>query len=213
MSRLRSIAISIVLTTSILSGIAATNTDNDADHYTPVLNKRMDIRDCRQKGFDPMRLACPTCDLLPVTVQETCQSCCQSYLATKRRTNPYQSAVLVQSTWNQQQQQPNPYPSELDMLLEDKDEWERILQEKGGNTRLQIITRNIQPTMNPSSERDLWSLLIRRQPPVEVLLFDETLSTTGTLSYDTLKEKAVEIISLQGLSKDDIKDLLMTLLP
>jgi hypothetical protein len=181
--------LSCVLATSIHLGTAA-------DH-----DRRLDVRECLSKGFDPVRLACSTCDLLPQP--DDCQKCCQSYLAAKRRTNPYQAAVLVKSTTTRQH-----FPNELDRLLEDNDEWEKIRNEKGGDKRLQAITRTSQPT----TEKDLVSLFIRHPPPMEVLLLDETLPS-GTLSYEKLKEKATEIISLQGLSKDDIKDLLMTLLP
>lgn len=204
MSGLRKLVSSIAFATAILHCTAA-----DPNNYD---NKVLDIRDCREKGFDPMRLSCPTCDLLPENVQEACKKCCQSYLDAKRRTNPYQAAVLVKSTFNTVSQQPGGrFLSELDMLLDDKDEWEKILNDKGGKERLQVMTRNLQQTDN-SSERDLLSLLIRRRPSMEVLLLDEKLPA-GTLSYEKLKEKATEIISLQGLSKDDIKDLLMTLLP
>lgn len=207
MQGLRKLALALAFASSILLHCTAA-TNNDSNSYDD--DKILNIRDCRERGFDPMRLACPTCDLLPEHFREACRKCCQSYLdAAKRRTTPYQAAVLVKATT--QQHAGGRFPTELDMLLEDKEEWDKILNEKGGKERLQVMTRNVQ---RPNSEPNLLSVLLRYRPPVEVLLLDETLPTAGTtLSYDKLKEKATEIISLQGLSKDDIKDLLMTLLP
>lgn len=194
MTGLRKLALAFACATSVFQS-TATNFDD----------KILDMRDCREKGFDPLRLACPTCDLLPEQFQKDCRNCCQSYLGAKRRTNPYQAAVLVQATFSQQHR----FPTELDMLLEDRDEWDQILQEKGGARRLQILTRQV-----PPPESNLLSLYnMKYRPPIEVLLLDETLPAEKQLSYEKLKEKATEIISLQGLSKDDMKDLLRTLLP
>lgn len=209
MSILQKLVVSFGLATSILQLTAAVTSKQDS--YD---TKIVDIRECRQKGFDPMRLACPTCNLLPEEFQEACKGCCQSYLGVKRRTNPYQAAVLVKSSSDSIQklgQQPGRFQTEIDMLLDDKEEWTKLLKEKGGKERLQVMIRNLEQDEN-TSERDILSLLIRRRPSVEVLMLDEKLPA-GSLSYEMLKDKATEIISLQGLSKDDIKDLLMTLLP
>jgi hypothetical protein len=175
------------------------------------------IAECREQGFDPMRLACPTCDLLPVNHQIACKACCQSYMdLSHRRTRPYEAAVLVHSSADLGLMgggSPRSSGSaEIDELLKDTEEWERLVTEKGGEERLQVLKRTVGLPKERKYSQELVSVLMKGGPPAEVLLMDEKLPRGGQLVYEDLYKKAAEVISLQGSSKDDIKDLLMTLL-
>jgi hypothetical protein len=180
------------------------------------------IDECREQGFDPMRLACSTCDLLPVDHQPACKACCQSYMdLSHRRTRPYEAAVLVHSSANLGMvgggSPRSSGSAEIDELLEDTEEWERLVNEKGGEQRLQVLKRTVGlpkgGRFSGGNSQELVQELMKGGPPAEVLLMDEKLPRGGELVYDDLHKQAAEVISLQGSSKDDIKDLLMTLLP
>ncbi|GAX09683.1 hypothetical protein FisN_19Lu163 [Fistulifera solaris] len=193
-----------------VAAAAAAAADDDDDDQRRLLN----VQECRWKGFDPMRLACSTCDWLPQsTKKKDCQQCCQSYFSSsftaatnQRRTTPYQAAVLVQSSSSSTLF----FPNALDRLLADKEEWEKIRNEKGGDQRLQVITTGTLPQHHSEQTPDYLRSL---RPNAEILLLDETLPSSGVLSYEKLQQQAVEIISLYGLTKDDIQDLLRTVLP
>jgi hypothetical protein len=53
------------------------------------------LESCRQSGFDPLQLACDTCDLLPETVVNKCRDCCQPFRNVNAKAKRYEAAVLV----------------------------------------------------------------------------------------------------------------------
>ena len=57
--------------------------------------------------------------------------------------------------------------------------------------------------------------MFRRPAPQMVLWFDSkaTVDKLESLKYKELKELATEIVTLDGYRKDDIKDMISTLLP
>lgn len=55
------------------------------------------LESCRQSGFDPLQLACSTCDLLPESVVNKCQECCQPFRNVNAKAKRYEAAVLVHS--------------------------------------------------------------------------------------------------------------------
>lgn len=178
--------------------IASRRTDA-ASHSQETL----DVEECRRQGFDPMHLACTTCNLLPSTHQASCRGCCQAYKSVTVRTQPYEAAVLVRWTTNGG-------GSEVDELIQDKDEWPKFVKERGGSERLQILRRKSDDPMH-----GMMAMLMMGgggPSPGEVLFLDQKIKK-GRLSYETVSDMAKEVVSLQGLNKDEIRDMLQTLLP
>jgi len=214
MSCRRCVSILVVVVTFSLLHMGCNAKKEDAETKP---RKTLNVAECRARGFDPMRLSCPTCDLLPEKDKLACQGCCQSFLDVPRRTHPYESAVLVQPSSDLGGKLSfgggGARRSEIDALMEDEEAWEQLLEEKGSD-RLHVLKRTITiPSSGRLSQEMMISLFMRGGPPAEVLLLDEKLASTNKLSYEELLPKASDVISLQGLSKDDIKDLLTTLLP
>eukprot|EP00934_Nitzschia_sp_Nitz4_P001334 Nitzschia sp. Nitz4//scaffold144_size56818//33020//33538//NITZ4_006539-RA/size56818-processed-gene-0.85-mRNA-1//-1//CDS//3329536522//1334//frame0 len=113
-----------------LLGLAFTNAHQDSEF----------LRDCRQAGFDPLQLACPTCDLLPASHQEACRSCCLDYKSQQVNLRRYPYAVVV----------PNLYFEEVMSLV--REDWS-VLMEKLGPERL----RKLEPSEHPQiSSAILW---------------------------------------------------------
>jgi hypothetical protein len=56
---------------------------------------QISIESCHEDGFDPVQLACPTCDILPESVDSKCRACCQPYKTVKTQTKRYACAVLL----------------------------------------------------------------------------------------------------------------------
>ena len=162
---------------------------------TQATNRIINVEACRQQGFDPMHLACTTCDLL-LEHQTACRACCQAYLSsTPPRTKPYEGAVLAVPPHGR---------GVMDELLEDES-WEAFVKERGGAERLRVVER---PAMDGE---DMYALLMSGGPPAQVLLMDQKIKDRK-LMYEKAVGLAKEIISLKGLSKDDVKDMLQTLL-
>lgn len=156
---------------------------------------------CRSVGFDPWQLSCETCDLLPTrnNIQKNCNACCQSYKTSERMTKPYESAVLVHRDGSSSRLSHNA-DSEMDQFL--NEHWNDLVKQKGSN-RLSKLVRDD----SASSAR---FMLMR--PPSQMLLWFDTIVEPG-LKMKEYKEAAKEIIYLDGYKKDDMKDMLSTLLP
>lgn len=139
-----------------------------------------------------------------------------------RRSKPYSSAVLVHTASSDSGRLGMLFGGGAastkqieDFLAHDEEKtWKNLLKEKGGEERLQILEREPEAPTNKMTEREMYYLMMTGGPPAEVLLLDEKLPTgkNKKLSYDQLSAKAEEVISLKGLSTDDIKDMLSTLL-
>lgn len=148
------------------------------------------VADCQASGFDPEQLACSTCyNILPAQYLLSCQKCCQSWLDTKRISKPYEAAVLVDRGSG---------GDVATFLLED---WEDVVQAKGA-TRLQRLHHQAAP---------LQFNFYHHSQPSQLLFFDQTV--TGVTDLTQLARKAVETVNLDGMKREDMKDMLLTLLP
>ena len=110
-------------------------------------------------------------------------------------TKPYESAILVHRV-----AQSSSADSEMEQFL--RDDWEELVKTKG-STRLFKMARDD----TTSSAR---FLLMR--PPSQMLLWFDRIVEPGK-KLKEYKEMAKEIIYLDGYKKDDMKDMVATLLP
>lgn len=90
------------------------------------------LESCRQSGFDPLQLACGTCDLLTESMKPKCLACCQAFRNVKAKAKRYEAAVLI-------------HP-EIDSFLPEIDELYRedvsSIQKQKGKQR--FFTKNVQ---------------------------------------------------------------------
>jgi hypothetical protein len=170
------------------------------------------MQGCRQQGFDPAQLACVTCNLMPTqAIKATCLSCCQSYkdvvlTGGGRFDKPHQAAILVLPKGM-------PVPEEVQKLL--TDDWQQLVESKGGGggargARLFSMELNAQVSASNSHMRFLFAA-----PPAYIYFFDDkdiSAYRTAT-SVATIADAAKESVSLQGWKREDIKDMLQTMLP
>ena len=152
------------------------------------------IRACRQQGFDPAQLGCDTCRVLPSSVKDSCLACCQAYKDTPSLRTPYSSAVILVSA------AASAMESEVETFL--RDDFESLRSAKGGAAKLEKMT------MKSSNHNDgFWFM---RTQPAELLFLDEPLKSG--LSEKELRQRAKESIVLYGWKREDIKDMIETLL-
>lgn len=188
----------ILLVTSISIVGATDSDDNDS-----VITSHMSLLEaCRKVGFDPWQLACETCDLLPPSKTNnkiTCQDCCQSYKTSDRMTKPYESAVLVHLPKGSHPRG----DTEMDQFLDE--DLATLVKQKGSK---RIIT--LEHTDESSRSQSLFYMMRPRQSQ-QILWFDTIVSNGQSLK--AYKNQAKEIIPLDGYKRDDIKDMITTLLP
>mmetsp|Transcript_26644 Transcript_26644/g.73513 ORF Transcript_26644/g.73513 Transcript_26644/m.73513 type:complete len:200 (-) Transcript_26644:257-856(-) len=152
------------------------------------------IQACQARGFDPSSLACGTCAILPKQHKADCQSCCQSYKDTTSLRKPYQSAIILVPTQGVE--------SELEAFL--REDWSGLA--KSGRLQ-QLPLEDSQP-----QQQGFWFL---RASPAELLFLDEPLPASSVgrrISETAVRRKASETISLYGWKREDIKDMIETLL-
>jgi hypothetical protein len=171
---------------SIASGDASVSTDSDIS-----VSKKDWLEDCRQSGFDPTQLACRTCQLLPEGNQKECLGCCQSYKDVEHISKPYEAAVLVVSGRSAGE--------EFERFLDE--DWDDLVKTKGANRLLQI----------PRGDRGGSSFSMFFAPPTVLYLLDEKHAgeKKSSSAYATI---AKETLYLDGWKRDDIRDMLSTLL-
>ena len=152
------------------------------------------VTDCHESGFDPEQLACQTCQILPTEFLDPCQKCCQGWLDIKRITKPYAAAVVVDRGAQ----------GDVETFL--KENWDEVIEQKG--------THRLQRIETPREQQQLYFYMPR---PSQVLFFDDstTIIKNNKLTHDLSKltKMAKEIVSLDGMKREDIKDMLLTLLP
>lgn len=152
------------------------------------------VADCNESGFDPEQLACQTCQILPVEFLDKCQKCCQSWLDIKRITKPYAAAVVIDRG------------SAGDVETFFKENWDEVIEQKGTH-QLQII-------QTPKEQQQFHFFMPR---PSQVLFFDDSakIIKNNKLTYDLPKlvKMAKEVVNLDGMKREDIKDMLLSLLP
>lgn len=150
------------------------------------------LEQCREWGFDPFDLSCETCNLLPETdnagmqlkLKLNCEQCCQSFKTTSKGTRRYGHAVLVRGNDDER-------GGEIaDFLGEDVT---KVTDEKGNC--FEVIT-------SPS-------LGAYYRMPAQLFLFDEKPASYNQNDLTKAKERIV----LDGWKRDDLKDMLLALLP
>jgi hypothetical protein len=159
-------------------------------HATPPTDW---VAECRAFGFDPDQLACQTCDILPTQFIAKCQICCQSWLDTKRITKPYAAAILVDRGTG----------GDVATFL--KDDWDDILKTKGNYRLLRL---------SATKEQSQYTLFMLR--PSQLLFFDDASVVSNrklTSDLPSLVKLAADSYYLDGMKREDIKDMLLTLLP
>ena len=151
------------------------------------------VADCRDSGFDPDQLACQTCDILPIQFITKCQSCCQSWLDTKRISKPYAGAILIDRGTG----------GDVASFL--KEDWDEILTTKGKNRLLRLPA---------TSDHSQYSLFMMR--PSQLLFFDDASVLTNrklTADLPSLVKLAADSYNLDGMKREDMKDMILTLIP
>eukprot|EP00537_Pseudo-nitzschia_pungens_P001312 CAMPEP_0172372924 /NCGR_PEP_ID=MMETSP1060-20121228/49782_1 /TAXON_ID=37318 /ORGANISM="Pseudo-nitzschia pungens, Strain cf. cingulata" /LENGTH=223 /DNA_ID=CAMNT_0013099093 /DNA_START=98 /DNA_END=769 /DNA_ORIENTATION=+ len=159
------------------------------------------IEDCKLSGFDPLQLACTTCAVLPAKHERRCHDCCQSYKTLEKRSKRYEFAVLVNTG----------YPESVQEVL--RDDKDQILEQKG-SSRLQV--HDLSAMMNEDAMMaGMMGLFHQRQQPSAIFWFDRSLGSDMQASLEQLYTLAdeVTILSGRGLGRDDIRDMLLALLP
>lgn len=186
-----------------------------------VAAQKMSENWCMERGFDPANLSCDTCRLIDesttiqrlqkeqnIDIGEECRQCCQFY-----KVNPvlhpadslrgkYKYALL---TYNE---------GSLSAFGEIKDFLDRdindVLSFKGESRFKAVVSKK--SSMNNEMMMQLMMMGIMsgggEQP--KLILFDK--HKKGGWTEDD-EEEAVEIIKLRGWKREDLKDMLMTLLP
>lgn len=165
--------------------IASTSGARDSTFMTTT----MYIEKCKKAGFDPLQLACSTCSILPASVQDTCQFCCQSYKTLDAQATRYVGAILVDTGSSQALQE---------FINEDR---ELVWKQKKGIQRKEIDVGGGGGGMFQFYAQPSLVLWYDKDPPSE----------TGSL--EKLSKAAVEITTLDGLGRDDIREMLLALLP
>lgn len=184
------------------------------------------VEECRADGFDPDRLACSTCEHVfsssnadPASkdhshYQHRCQDCCQSWLDTPRITRPFAAAVLIVRGSNN---------DELSQFLDQ--DWETVVAQTARNAKKNPPRLyRIDMSTSEDDSSNPYASLFRRSKPSQLLLFDAPTASSSHLLGRTavapkrenvpdLQKAAQDKFNLQGLKKDDIKDMILTLLP
>lgn len=161
--------------------------------FTQAEDPELLLESCRKDGFDPWQLSCETCALLPVDKKPRCLECCQSYKTSERMTKPYESAVLVHRPVSGGN-------SEMEQFLDEH--FDELVKSKGSERLIKI-----EQDHGASSSR----FMFMRPPSQMVLWFDRVVEPGQKLKV--YKEQAKETVLLDGYRKDDMKDMLTTLLP
>jgi hypothetical protein len=174
----------------------------------PTANKHRENRnwidDCRWNGFDPAMLACSTCNFLfstadsKTTELNKCLSCCRSLLDVEHVTKPYEAAVLIDRGHN----------SELEQFIaQDFQQVVKIKNNNGSPSHERLIRRVVQNDLGGGHALSLFQYI---RP--SVVYFLEDPSAVQIQDLKQLANVAKETFSLEGMKRDDIKDMLMTLL-
>jgi hypothetical protein len=146
----------------------------------------MMVDSCVAQGFDPSNLSCDTCVLLQSTDYHLqCLDCCQSYKTLDSKTSRYGAAVLVHVPGQNE---------EVDEFV--RAEMKAIQATKDG------------VTLHSSSQGGGMGFYSMR--PSILYLFKDKLVGMTTQEYAAA---AQEQIVLHGWSKDDLKDMILALLP
>jgi hypothetical protein len=140
---------------------------------------------CLSQGFDPSNLSCETCILLQSTDYHlTCLECCQSYKTLDSKTSRYAAAVLVHAAGQ-------------------SEEIDKFVQEE----LPQIQSTKLGITVETSNDSSYGFFGMR---PSMLYFFKNKVTGKSSRDYSEFSQ---EQIVLYGWSKDDLKDMIQTLLP
>ena len=193
------------------TAVAATTTLSDAE--------------CRAHGFDPWQLACSTCDLLQsytipsqaANVDTICRQCCQAYKDTFRIEKPFEAAVLLHSK-SMASMAAGGVDDELAQFL--KQDWDELAATKNKANSHRLVKHQRQQPKPDADSFDIYRMMMLMRPQAQLYLFQDPLPTkpaalTALLdNAETLEQVATEVIQLDSSWKrDDLKDMLTTLLP
>ena len=191
-------------------------------------NNRLSDDVCLSLGFDPSNLSCETCRLLdesstlqnlqkerkgePINLGAECRSCCQSY-----KVNPvlhpgqslrgkYKYALLTYNKNSLDQ-----YGEIKDFLDRDADD---VLSFKGENRFRAVASSNL------GMDAEMMRMMMMGGMmggggfggPPKLMLFEEK-KKGGSGWGEEDEADAGEVIPLRGWKREDIKDMLLTLLP
>jgi hypothetical protein len=189
---------------------------------------------CLALGFDPSNLSCETCHLLeesstlsalqqkhnnknpdnPIGVVQECKSCCQSY-----KFNPvlhpgqslrgkYRYALMTYDEGSLEQ-----YGEIKDFIDRDLND---VLSFKGEN-RFRVSASEKGAGLDANVMRQLMMMGVGGQFQLggvpKLLLFENAKKDTGKRWTEDDENEAGEVITLRGWKREDLKDMLMTLLP
>jgi hypothetical protein len=157
------------------------------------------VATCRNQGFDPEQLACSTCDILPLLVDE-CRACCQDWLDTPHMNKPYEAAILIDR---------GSLSTELSQFL--SEDWDSVVSNKGGTSRLRRVEQY--PTLGHTGGGSRSQSFFSSSYQPSTILFFNDKAEAKEKDVDLLTTKAVETVSLDGMKRDDIKNMLLALLP
>eukprot|EP00540_Astrosyne_radiata_P015306 CAMPEP_0116826576 /NCGR_PEP_ID=MMETSP0418-20121206/2603_1 /TAXON_ID=1158023 /ORGANISM="Astrosyne radiata, Strain 13vi08-1A" /LENGTH=178 /DNA_ID=CAMNT_0004455221 /DNA_START=13 /DNA_END=549 /DNA_ORIENTATION=+ len=152
------------------------------------------LETCQSKGFDPTRLSCDTCQVLKEykDLFGTCRECCQTYhsLDRKKLTSRYPAAVLV-------------------YMVEDQD-----TGDSGIKTFVEEHAKSLQSTKKSfrvlKKQSDMGSYRMMGTP--SILYFFSNAGEAIPANPRDYPVHAKESIVLNGWDKEDINDMLDTLL-
>lgn len=159
--------------------------------------------DCKNSGFDPSQLSCSTCELLPKHHTRKCEECCQEYLTLEKQSKRYKTAILVDTGSKGVQELLN---EDLDKIFERKRGLHIVVnKDDSKNDLMMMMMMNVQPDPDPSI----------------ICWFEQNISDDELLvsiennpsSLDLLIDQADEVVALDGLGRDDLREMLFDLLP
>ena len=181
--------------------------------------------ECRAHGFDPWQLACSTCDLLRSyiiesevdTVDTICRKCCQAYKDTVRIEKPYEAAVLLYSK-SMASMAAGGVDDELAQFL--KQDWDELAATKNKASSNRLLKQQREQPKPDADSFDIMRMMMLMRPQAQLYLFKDPLPTKPSAlkalldNVETLEQVATEVIQLDNSWKrDDLKDMLTTLLP
>jgi len=159
-------------------------------------------RKCQEWGFDVYQLSCDTCDLIPPSHKSHCQTCCQSWKTLDTRTERYGYAILVEGSYLSEQLQ--------EFVKEDIQHVQQMTTDKftvlphnphtkpsgGGGGGLGLMGGGFQQMMGGSSSQ---------------LYFFES-QPSNSQDESIFASHAKKTIDLQAWKRDDVRDMVITLL-
>lgn len=171
------------------------------------------VSTCRSvHGYDPDTLSCSTCKVLEEHLQSStsnvdnlfqvqyCWDCCNTISDNVTRViRPYKAAVLVDydgsDTGTAGQQQ-----TEIQQFVNEN--MDELIVKKGGEKKL----KRLQPSSSTSSRMLMYGGFHRQVS--KLYFFNDDIASSG-IDLST----AIESVRLDGMKKDDIRDMVDTMLP